>query len=154
VRGKAHRPRSEPAHPTADPQPPVPGTGVPDPLAGLTNAQICASDTLLLLKYPFDDLQRGTCNEVCCAVDPNHRCCGLDWPFDDVPSCQAWGALRNGIYARYGYPFQQQPWKEQFAAAPYYRSREDFDPSWLDPVARANVARLDQLEQAGVSCTP
>ncbi|MEQ1564171.1 MAG: YARHG domain-containing protein [Myxococcota bacterium] len=149
-RGKAGRER-----PAKDPQAKIPATGVPDPLAGLDAAEICTSDELLMLKYGFDALQGGKCAEVCCPEGKEeHWCCGLDWPFSDVPSCDAYAYMRNGIFARYGYPFTEEKWSEAFGAAPYYRRREDFDAAWLSPVAKRNVDVLKDKEDRHEGCTP
>lgn len=138
-----------------DPQPPIPATGTPDPLAGLDAAQICESNELLMVKYSFEELQGGRCAEVCCAaVGEEHWCCGLDWPFNDVPECDSYAHMRNGIFARYGYPFTDEKWKEAFADASYYRRREDFDAAWLTPVAKKNIDILKEKEDAHVGCTP
>ena len=140
--------RAEPS----DPQARVPATGVPDPLRGLGDADLCRSDTLLMLKFSFDELQQGKCAEVCCAVDPEHGCCGLDWPSSDVMMCDEYAALRNGLFARHGYPFTEARWRDLFDGAPYYRRREDFDASWLSATAAANVEVLRRKEQARESC--
>src|SRR5690242_5130899 len=71
----------------ADPQPKVPASGKFDPIAGLSAAQLCSDDSLLLIKYPYDDLQKGTCHDVCCPAVPDHWCCDLDWPSSDVMMC-------------------------------------------------------------------
>ena len=128
--------------------------GAPDPLAGLSDREMCKSDALLLLLYPYEDLQGGKCGDVCCESDPEHWCCDLDWPFSDVPSCDAYARMRNEIFARYGYPFTDPKWRKEFEKAPYYKRREDFDSSWLTPMATRNVATLKDLEEKHVGCTP
>lgn len=138
--------------PSPEPRPAPAATVPPDPLAGLTDAEICSSDALLMLKYPFDALQNGTCATVCCAADAEHWCCQLDWPFSDVPSCEAYATLRNGIFAAYGYPFSDAKWRALFEAEPTYTRREDFDPSWLTAVATTNVATLKAKETGKVAC--
>lgn len=129
-----------------------PPAAPPNPLAGLTDAQVCASDELLLLRYPFADLQGGACQKVCCAVDPEHRCCVLDWPFSDVPSCDAYAELRNGIFARYGYPFKDPKWQARFGREAWYSRREDFDAAWLSATAKANVDVVKRKETAREGC--
>jgi hypothetical protein len=138
----------------SDPQPKIPATGTPDPLAGLSSKQICERNELLMVKYSYEDLQGGKCNDVCC-TDPaadNHWCCSLDWPSSDVMLCHEYAVMRNGIFARYGYPFTEEEWKKMFADAPFYRRREDFDASWLSAMAKKNVDSLKKMEETKTAC--
>ena len=131
------------------------GRSPPDPFAGKTTAQFCADDSLVLVKWDFDQAQRDF-HRLCCGKDGlgDDLRCELDWPFSDVPSCTAWASLRNGIYARYGYPFTKAEWQKTYAATPWYERREDFEASWLPAVAAANVEKLKQLEKDHVGCQP
>jgi len=135
-----------------DPQPRIPATGIPDPLAGLGTAQICSSNTLLMVKYPFASLQKGKCAELCCATDPEHWCCGMDWPFNDVPPCDTYSHLRNELFSRYGYPFDSAEWKNAFDDTSWYRRREDFRSEWMTDAAQKNVETLQRLEKDRVGC--
>ena len=108
-----------------------------------------------MVKFDFDNLQSGKCHQACCVHGAeDHWCCSLDWPFSDVPGCDAYAYMRNGLYSRYGYPFSEPKWRDEFADEPYYRRREDFDPKWLSPAAKGNVEKLKQLEEDHVGCTP
>lgn len=69
-----------------------------------------------------------------------------------MPPCSAYDDLRNGIHAWYGYPFGKAEWRERFEPFPWYQRREDFDASWLSPVAAANVDKLKQLKADKVGC--
>lgn len=137
-----------------DPQPRIAASGVPDPLAGLSASQMCQSSTLMMVKYRFDELQDDKCEDVCCTLDATHWCCDGDWPFPDRPPCSAYAELRNGLFARYGYPFEGEVWQKAFEDAPYYRRREDFEPGWMSAVALRNVETLKRLEDEKVGCTP
>lgn len=132
----------------------APDRSAPDPLAGKSVAEICADDTLALIRWDYDQLQTSF-SELCCGVgklEDDGRC-ELDWPFSDVPSCSAYDALRNGIYARYGYPFQDRYWGEHFGGQPWFQLREDFDSSWLSAAATTNVQRLKELKADKIACT-
>jgi hypothetical protein len=132
--------------PAAAPPPAPAASGVPDPLAGATPAAICADDVLLTVKHPIEDLASGGFHRICCESgvltgDEAWRC-EMDWPFNDVPTCDAWDTWRNGIFARYGYPFSDPRWRAAFEGQPGYTRREDFDPAWLPEVATDNVETL------------
>ncbi|MCB9780997.1 MAG: YARHG domain-containing protein [Alphaproteobacteria bacterium] len=125
----------------------------PDPLAGKSIAEICADDSLALIRWDYDQLH-SSFSDLCCGpgkLTDDGRC-EMDWPFNDVPSCDAYSALRNGIFARYGYPFTKKEWQDAFGKQPWYQRREDFDSSWLTKVATANVQRLKDLEADKVGC--
>lgn len=133
----------------------IPAVGKVDPLAGLTDRDLCAGGAAqLMLKYDLKALQAGKCGEVCCAVDAEHWCCNMDFPFNDVPPCDAWAVFRNELFARYGYPFTEQRWREEFEDESWYTRREDFDSSWLSPVVSANVATLQAYEKEKQGCMP
>lgn len=128
----------------------------PAPLQGKSRRQICSDATLALSKWPLDTLQadfQGTC---CGAggLPPDDIACSLDWPFSDVPPCEEWARMRNGVYARYGYPFDNAKWRAEFEATPWYTRRDDFDPTWLSPQATANIQRLKENESRKVACAP
>ncbi len=128
----------------------------PDPLAGRSKAEICRDSSLALIRYDLDTLQRDFAG-TCCGGDglpADDMECNLDWPFSDVPPCEEWARMRNGIYARYGYPFEGARWRAEFEALPWYQRREDFDPSWMPATARKNVDRLKKNEEQKVACSP
>lgn len=125
-----------------------------DPLAKQSVAQICADNGLSLIKWPYDTLAAdfaGTCCGAGGLVE--NPACDLDWPFSDVPPCSAYDAMRNHIYARYGYDFKNRVYEAMFEHQPWYQQRADFDESWLSDVARANVAKLEQLKADHVNCS-
>lgn len=143
-------------------QPPVPQEIDPemerpnppaDPLAGKSLKEICEDTGLQLVKWDFDALQadfRG----LCCGPDGlvDEPWCELDWPFSDVPSCDAYDGMRNHVFARYGYDFQDARWEKEFEGRDWYVQRPDFDESWLSPEAVRNVAKLKQLKADKVGC--
>lgn len=157
--GSAPTPSAPPVAPsvTAPGPAPVP-RGVPDPLAGRTLAEVCSDEGLLLLQHDLDALIGGRFHEVCCVPgglegDASFPC-ELDWPFNDVPPCEAWDHMRNGIYARYGYPFTKPTYQEMFGTQPWYSRRDDFDPAWMTEVARRNVKALEKKKADKAMCSP
>ncbi|MCB9670469.1 MAG: YARHG domain-containing protein [Alphaproteobacteria bacterium] len=143
----------EPA-PTPDPEPaPAPVSG--DPLAGLSDKEICGSDALLLIRHDYADLASGGYHKLCCGpgmLGEDEGMCGLDWPFNDVPSCEAWASMRNAVFARYGYVFTKEKWQKRFEGQPWYRKNPAFDPSQMSEVARRNTALLKKNEEDHVMC--
>lgn len=147
---------SEPAStPAVTPPAPAP-TAAPavDPLLGKSKAEICADNGLSLIQWDFGTLQADFAG-ACCGPDglPDEGICSLDWPFSDVPPCSAYDAMRNHIYARYGYDFQDQVWEQMFESQAWYQQRTDFDPTWLSATATRNVAVLQQLKADQVGCS-
>lgn len=149
------------AEPAPGPTPPAatapaataPAAPPPDPLAGRSTREICEDNGLALIRWEFGTLQAGF-QGLCCGPDglQGDAVCEMDWPFNDVPPCSAYDALRNHVYARYGYDFTDPTWQGQFEGQPWYVQRKDFDPSWLSEVARKNVATLQQLKADKVAC--
>jgi hypothetical protein len=128
----------------------------PKPLQGKSKKQICSDPSLALAKWGLDDLQADF-GGICCGgggLPADSMECNLDWPFSDVPPCEAWARMRNGVYARYGYPFQNGKWKREFEGKSWYTRRDDFDPSWLSGTATANIQRLKENETMKVACSP
>lgn len=124
------------------------------PLQGVSKREACADSSLALLKWDVETL-RAEFHSICCAGDalpPDDMECSLDWPFSDVPSCRAWAHMRNSVYARYGYPFEDPTWRRTVEKQPWYQRRDDFEPSWLTPVAQRNVERLRGYERDKVAC--
>lgn len=142
-----------PAPPAAAPVPPA--VNIPDPLAGRTLEEVCSDPTLAMIRWDFDALHSGYAS-LCCGVPgglpAGEGGCELDWPFSDLPSCKAYDELRNGIFAHYGYPFQNFEWKARFEGKPGYVRRDDFDTNWLSPAAGRNVEKLKQLAAARSGC--
>ena len=114
----------------------------------------CQHDELLLLQYPLADLMGGMWSQLCCkeGEELGGDRCNLDWPFSDVPNCDSWALLRNGIFARYGYPFQKTEWKAEFGRWEWYQRNEAFAPEQMTTTARANIALLQRYEKEGFSC--
>lgn len=125
-----------------------------DPLSGKTLKEICASDGLLLIKWPFEKLQAEFAT-LCCTKDglgSGDDRCHLDWPFSDVPSCSAYDELRNEIFARYGREFKTPKWQKYFGAMDWYKVRSDFSNAWLSSVANQNVTLLVQKKKSKEAC--
>lgn len=129
-------------------------SGSPSPLAGLSDAQICEHDELLLLKWSVEELMAGGWKTHCCGpgttLDPGR--CELDWPSSDVLACSAWGAMRVAMEARYGYPFPKTEWKASYGKWEWYERREDYDRASLPEVAQANLTTLERFEAEGTNC--
>ncbi|MDP2343091.1 MAG: YARHG domain-containing protein [Deltaproteobacteria bacterium] len=124
----------------------------PDPLAGKTPKEVCNDDSLLLLKYGFDDLRfRDGFKKACCvkgALGDDDRC-QVDWPGGDVPACSDVDLQRNKLFALYGRRFKDVKFQRAFEAEPWYRPRDDFDVSWMPAVAQQNATRLKGMVEAG-----
>ena len=135
-------------------QTPPASSAAEGPLAGKSTQEICENDELLLIKAPYVELAGGGWKELCCsgATDFSEGRCELDWPFSDVPSCEAWAFLRNGIYARYGYPFQKTEWQAEYGKWDWYTRDEAFNPDRLPDIAKANIALLKRFEAEGHHC--
>lgn len=114
----------------------------------------CQNDELLLLQYPLAELMEGMWSQLCCqeGKELGGDRCNLDWPFSDVPGCDSWALIRNGIVARYGYPFQKTEWQAEFGRWDWYQRNEAFDPEQMSATARANIALLQRYEKEGFSC--
>ena len=125
-----------------------------DPLSGKKLKEICSSDGLLLIKWPFEKLQAEFAS-LCCTKDglgsDDDRCL-LDWPFSDVPSCSAYDEMRNEIFARYGREFKTPKWQKHFGATDWYKVRPDFSNTWLSDVANQNVTLLVQKKKSKEAC--
>lgn len=55
--------------------------------------------------------------------------------------------LRNTVFARHGYPFQQPDMQRYFRTKPWYQPRYDFDNSNLTSSDRANLRLIEELER-------
>lgn len=132
--------------PTVDPL----VTPLPPGVWRAPDAPMC-STAYLLTHFTYQELQGGKYCALCQVVDP--MACELDWPFSDVPSCDAVEELRNAIYAYYGGPFTSDRWKARFTAEPWYIRNDAYDDAMLDDVARGNLQVLQQIIDAGQACT-
>ena len=125
----------------------------PNPLSGKSLAEICENDELALIKWSFAELQNGFAS-LCCqpgGLQDDGRC-ELDWPSSDVPSCELYDEMRNGIFARYGYPFSSAKWQKRFADVSWYKKRDDFSNDWLTQQATQNVATLKKMKTNRTNC--
>jgi len=125
-----------------------------DPLKGVSLKEICSSNSLSLIKWPYDQLQKDFAS-LCCidgALPKDDMMCEMDWPFNDVPSCDSYDYMRNEIFARYGRAFTTAKWKKTFAANAWYKIRDDFSNDWLSKEAQANVNQLISLKKNKVGC--
>ena len=125
-----------------------------DPLEGKTLKDICESSGLLLIKWPFEQIQ-SEFSALCCTtggLSSDDFLCMLDWPFSDVPSCSAYDEMRNEIFARYGRAFKTPKWQKTFGATDWYSIRSDFSNDWLSEVAKKNIELLVQKKANKVAC--
>jgi uncharacterized protein len=116
--------------------------------AGL-DAQTCRDACALLTRYAFDDLAANAC-KMCRKLDDTY--CESDFPWNDVPPCEAYDELRNCIYARFGYVFSKPKWQKQFGKLPWYKPDPAFTEAKLPPVAKANVQKLKELKATREGC--
>lgn len=150
AKGKGRRPRRA----ERDPQAKIPARGTFDPLEGVTKREWCHEEVLMLLKFPVEDLEssKGP-RQDCCDTFPDLReQCEMDWPWNDVPSCEEWAWYRNAILARYGYPFDEAQWKKEFGNEPYYTRRDDFETSWMTAEAKRNTEKIANYETMEYHC--
>jgi hypothetical protein len=141
--------RAKNALPAPGGPPTLTSSGAPDPLAGRSPRDVCQDDALLLIRHPFEALRDGGFRKHCCdtgAMGDDARC-ELDWPSSDVPSCASVDAMRNRIFAWYGYPFAKPEYQRLFGHELWYRKRDDFNEAWLSPVAKKNVALLKNFKE-------
>jgi formylglycine-generating enzyme required for sulfatase activity len=130
-----------PGAPAASPAPPA---GKPE-----LSAQTCGDPCALLTLYAYDDLAANAC-KICKKHDRTF--CEMDFPFSDVPSCDAYDELRNCVYARFGYVFSKPKWQQQFGKMPWYKPDPAFTEAKLPPVAKANVQKLKDLKAKRQGC--
>ena len=125
-----------------------------DPLAGKTLAEICMSDSLLLIKWPYDQIQQDY-NALCCTdggLPEDHERCIMDWPSSDVMACDGYDEMRNSIFARYGRSFKTQKWQQSFSKTDWYEIRENYTDEWLSKTAHGNVKQLLKMKQDKTNC--
>jgi hypothetical protein len=133
------------------PAAPAPATTSPAPPAakpGL-DAQTCGDPCALLTLYAYDDLVANAC-KLCKKYDTTF--CEMDFPFNDVPACDAYDELRNCVYAHFGYVFAKPKWQQQFSKMPWYKPDPAFTEAKLPPVAKANVQKLKDLKTKRQGC--
>ncbi len=124
---------------------PSKGGPKPDPLAGKSMKEICEDDSLMLIKFKWDDLrEKDTFKKNCCVKGAlgNDDRCELDWPSSDMPDCDYFDNTRNGIFARFGYVFKDPRYQAMFGAESWYQPRADFDGAWVPKLAADNAAKL------------
>ena len=125
-----------------------------DPLAGKSLKDICSSNGLSLIKWPFEKLQ-AEFHSICCSeggLSNDDMECSLDWPFSDVPSCSEYDRMRNEIFAHYGRAFTSPQWKKAFEDQKWYTPRADYSDDWLSETANKNVAHLIKLKKEKSGC--
>lgn len=113
------------------------------------NLPACSTISLLT-RYDFEHVQQNICT-LCGSVDEMY--CSLDWPFSDVPSCDEYDKMRNGLYAYYGRAFQTEKWKTYFAGQSWYQTNPGYDDSMLSPQAARNAVLLKKMATEGTGCT-
>jgi hypothetical protein len=125
-----------------------------DPLAGKKLAEVCVSDSLLLIKWPFDKVQSDF-NALCCVeggVPEDYDGCIMDWPSSDVMACDGYDHMRNAIFARYGRAFKTPAWQKTFSKTDWYEIRKDYTDEWLSDTAQANVKQLLRMKKEKTNC--
>ena len=125
-----------------------------DPLQGKSLYDICASNSLSLIKWSYQERQG---KEECCSDKMTEEqkmelLCEMDWPSSDVPSCSSYDTMRNEIYAQYGRRFSTDKWKNYFAKTSWYKPRDDYKDEWLSDIALNNVKLLIQMKKTKQGC--
>jgi formylglycine-generating enzyme required for sulfatase activity len=113
------------------------------------DAATCGDACALLTRYDYDDLVANAC-KLCKKYDDTF--CEMDFPWNDVPACDAYDELRNCIFARFGYVFSKAKWREQFGKLPWYKPDPSFTEAKLPPVAKANVQKLKERKAKRQGC--
>ena len=125
-----------------------------DPLHGKSLYEICASNSLSLIKWSYQERQG---KEECCSDKMTEEqkmelLCEMDWPSSDVPSCSSYDTMRNEIYAQYGRRFSTDKWKKYFTKVSWYKPRDDYKDEWLSDIALNNVKLLVQMKKKKQGC--
>lgn len=128
-------------------RPPAPASATPGSIK--LDAETCGDPCALLTRFSFDELSANAC-KICKKYDDTF--CETDFPFNDVPSCEAYDELRNCIFARFGYVFSNPKWQQQFGKLPWYKPDPTFTQEKLPAVARANVQKLKELKAQRRGC--
>ena len=130
-------------------------TGQPkayDPLAGKALADICNSNGLALIKWPYDKLSSDFKGLCCVKGGLDDERCEMDWPSSDILSCGEYDEMRNEIYAHYGRRFQSKRWQQTFGKQAWYKVRDDYSDSWVSKIAMANVSQLKKMKKNKHNC--
>ena len=127
-----------------------------DPLAGKSLFEMCASNGLSLIKWPYAKRQA---KEECCGskltdAQKEELMCELDWPSRDVPSCDIYDELRNTIFALHGREFSTAKWQKFFSKQSWYQPRKDYKDTDVGTVAMANVQLLIKMKKEKQGCIP
>lgn len=120
-------------------------TKIPD--APNTLAVPKCTDAWLLVRFDYDALTDKKLLCDVCGKEDETRFCELDWPSSDIPTCELYDSLRNGIFAAYGRPFKTPKWKKQFGAEPWYKENAKYDDALLSATAKRNVEKLLALRE-------
>ncbi len=125
-----------------------------NPLQGKSLYDICASNSLSLIKWSYQDRQG---KEECCSDKMTEEqkmelLCEMDWPSSDIPSCSSYDTMRNEIYAQYGRRFSTDKCKKYFSKTSWYKPRDDYKDEWLSDVALNNVKLLVQMKKTKQGC--
>jgi formylglycine-generating enzyme required for sulfatase activity len=113
------------------------------------SAETCGDACALLTLYSYDELTANAC-KLCKKYD--NTFCEMDFPFNDVPSCDAYDELRNCVFARFGYVFSKPKWQQQFGKLSWYKPDPSFTEAKLPAVAKANVQKLKDLKAKKQGC--
>ena len=144
---------ASPVRALADPAPATTAPAVSSSAAAAgkpaVNEQICGDACALLTLYAYDDLVANAC-KLCKRHDKMF--CGMDFPFGDVPTCDAYDELRNCLFARFGYVFGKPQWQQRFAKLPWYKPDPAFTEAKLPPVVKANIQKLKDLKAKRQGC--
>ncbi len=82
---------------------------------------------------------------------------GYLWPSDRCSITNgdlAWysrdevAAIRNEIYARHGYIFKKQAWRDYFSRCPWYQPNADYSDALLSDLERANIDTIVKYEHS------
>ena len=119
------------------------------PPVSARSREACTPDCRLLHELPWQTVQEHHCTLCGTHVE---GACEMDWPTNDVPSCDLWDEYRNCIYATTGYPFKDAAWRRRFEREPWYTA----DPAWtedrLSAVARQNIELLKTMKAQRQGC--
>jgi len=110
------------------------------PKSGLPAEIMCKDSCLLLAEHSFNDVAQKLYCEKC--KDFDEDACSLDWPSSDVMGCEEWDYMRNCIFARYGYVFKKEKWKQKFLQKTWYKENPAFSKESLTQQAKDNIAFL------------
>lgn len=113
------------------------------------SAEVCADPCQLLMRYAYDDLAANAC-KLCRKHDDTF--CETDFPWNDVPACDAYDELRNCIFARFGYVFAKPKWQQAFGKLPWYKPDPSFKEDKLSATVKGNIRKLKELKDKRIGC--